>query len=170
MAPINPTVVDARTNVTTQLLSDEGFIIEVKDDDGEDRTASYTQRDFERKFFADRTNKLFCKTFLENALRDPISGEIGKSIIFAVSQNHAARLAQILNEIAHIMFPGKYQSDFAVQVTSDVDNPQQMTINFTNNNLLGSENFLATYKTSKARVCVTVGMMTTGYDCPTFSI
>ena len=163
---INPTVVDARTNVTTQLLSDEGFIIEVKDDEGEDRAASYTQRDFERKFFADRTNKLFCKTFLENALRDPISGEIGKSIIFAVSQNHAARLAQILNEIAHIMFPGKYQSDFAVQVTSDVDNPQQLTINFTNNNLLGSENFLATYKTSKARVCVTVGMMTTGYDCP----
>jgi len=25
---------------------------------------------------------------------------------------------------------------------------------------------LSTYKTSKARVCVTVGMMTTGYDCP----
>jgi type I restriction enzyme R subunit len=163
---INPTVVDARTSVTTQLLSDEGFIIQVKDDDGEDRTASYTQRDFERKFFADRTNKLFCKTFLENALRDPISREIGKSIIFAVSQNHAARLAQILNEIADIMFPGKYQSDFAVQVTSEVDNPQQMTINFTNNKLLGSENFLPTYKTSKTRVCVTVGMMTTGYDCP----
>lgn len=163
---INPTVVDARTNVTTQLLSDEGFIIEIKDDEGEDRTASYTQRDFERKFFADRTNKLFCKTFLENAYRDPISGEIGKSIIFAVSQNHAARLTQILNEIADIMFPGKYQSDFAVQVTSQVTNAQQMTINFTNNNLLGSENFLSTYKTSKARVCVTVGMMTTGYDCP----
>ncbi|MES2219414.1 MAG: DEAD/DEAH box helicase family protein [Acidobacteriota bacterium] len=163
---INPTVVDARTSITTQLLSDEGFIVEVKDDDGEDRTASYTQRDFERKFFADRTNKLFCKTFLENALRDPISGEIGKSIIFAVSQNHAARLAQILNEIADIMFPGKYQSDFAVQVTSGVPNAQQMTINFTNNKLLGSENFVPTYKTSKARVCVTVGMMTTGYDCP----
>lgn len=27
-------------------------------------------------------------------------------------------------------------------------------------------NFLSTYKTSKARVCITVGMMTTGYDCP----
>ncbi|MCO6582578.1 restriction endonuclease subunit R, partial [Escherichia coli] len=27
-------------------------------------------------------------------------------------------------------------------------------------------NFNALYKTSKARVCVTVGMMTTGYDCP----
>jgi hypothetical protein len=102
--------------------------------------ASYTQRDFERKFFADRTNKLFCKTFLENAFRDPISGEIGKSIVFAESQNHAARLAQILNEIADSMFPGKYQSDFAVQVTSQVDNAQQMTINFTNNKILGSEN------------------------------
>jgi type I restriction enzyme R subunit len=64
------------------------------------------------------------------------------------------------------MFPGKYQSDFAVQVTSQVDGAQQHTINFTNNNLLGSANFIPTYKTSKARVCVTVGMMTTGYDCP----
>ena len=44
--------------------------------------------------------------------------------------------------------------------------PQQYTINFTNNNLLGSANFIELYKTSKARVCVTVGMMTTGYDCP----
>ena len=62
--------------------------------------------------------------------------------------------------------PGKYQSDFAVQVTSQIPDAQQYTINFTNNNLLGSANFLDAYKTSKARVCVTVGMMTTGYDCP----
>ncbi|MEI7963059.1 MAG: restriction endonuclease subunit R, partial [Verrucomicrobiota bacterium] len=103
---------------------------------------------------------------LENAHRDPVSGEIGKSIVFAVSQSHAAKLTQILNHIADLMFPGKYQSDFAVQVTSQVDGAQQHTINFTNNKLLGSANFLPTYKTSKARVCVTVGMMTTGYDCP----
>ena len=63
------------------------------------------------------------------------------------------------------MFPGKYQSDFAVQVTSQIPDAQQFTINFSNNNLLGSANFLPGYKTSKARVCVTVGMMTTGYDC-----
>lgn len=99
-------------------------------------------------------------------MRDPVSAEIGKSIVFAVSQGHAAKLAQILNEMADRMFPGKYQSDFAVQVTSQVDKAQQYTINFTNNNLLGSANFIPTYKTSKARVCVTVGMMTTGYDCP----
>jgi type I restriction enzyme R subunit len=99
-------------------------------------------------------------------LRDPISGEIGKSIIFAVSQPHAIDLVQILNEIADKMFPGKYQSDFAIQVTSQIHDAQQLTTNFVNNNLLGSANFLSTYRTSKARVCVTVGMMTTGYDCP----
>ncbi len=163
---INPTIVDARTGITTQLLSEQGFVVDFKDENGGDQSASYRQSEFERKFFADATNKLFCKTFLEHAYRDPISGEIGKSIIFAVSQNHAAKLAQILNQMADIMFLGKYQSDFAVQVTSQIDNAQQMTINFTNNKLLGSGNFISSYKTSKARVCVTVGMMTTGYDCP----
>jgi type I restriction enzyme R subunit len=164
---VNPTVVDARSEVTTQLLSNDGFVVEFKDDEGEDQKEAYKQREFEKRFFSPATNQLFCKIFLENALRDPISGEIGKSIVFAVSQNHAARLAQVLNEMADRMFPGKYQSDFAVQVTSELGNSaQQHTINFTNNNLLGSANFISAYKTSKARICVTVGMMTTGYDCP----
>jgi len=163
---INPTVVDARSTVTTQLLSDSGFVVSFKDDEGDDHDEAFKQRQFEKRFFSKATNQLFCKTFLENALRDPVSGEIGKSIVFAVSQHHAGKLAQIFNEMADRMFPGKYQSDFAVQVTSQVDGAQQHTINFTNNNLLGSANFIQTYKTSKARVCVTVGMMTTGYDCP----
>ena len=163
---VNPTVVDARSEVTTQLLSDQGFVVEFKDDEGEDQKETYKQRQFEKRFFSPATNQLFCKIFLENALRDPISGEIGKSIIFAVSQNHAGKITQVLNEMAECIFPGKYQSDFAVQVTSEITGAQQFTINFTNNNLLGSANFIPTYKTSKARVCVTVGMMTTGYDCP----
>lgn len=163
---INPVVVDARTDVTTQLLSDEGYVIPVTNDEGEDDEESFYQKDFEKKFFSEDTNRLFCKTFLENALTDPITKEIGKSIVFAVSQHHAAKLTQILNELADKMYPGKYNSDFAIQVTSQISDAQQFTINFTNNNLSGSGNFLATYKTSKTRVCVTVGMMTTGYDCP----
>ena len=163
---INPTIVDARSEITTQLLSEDGFVVEFKDDQGDDQKETFKQREFEKRFFSDATNQLFCKTFLEHALRDPISGEIGKSIIFAVSQIHASKIAQILNLMADRMFPEKYQSDFAVQVTSQITDAQQFTINFTNNNLLGSANFLPTYKTSKARVCVTVGMMTTGYDCP----
>jgi type I restriction enzyme R subunit len=163
---INPTMVDARTEITTELLSEEGYAVTLVDDAGNDQEETYKQREFEKRFFSDATNQLFCKTFLENALRDPVSGEIGKSIVFAVSQHHAAKLAQIFNQMADRMFPARYQSDFAVQVTSQIQDAQQFTINFVNNNLLGSANFIPAYKTSKARVCVTVGMMTTGYDCP----
>jgi type I restriction enzyme, R subunit len=170
---INPLVVDARTEVTTQLLSDQGYAavaisdtpaaeVEVQQN-GEQRIK---QRSFEKRFFSAPTNRLFCETLLAHGLRDPISGEFGKTIVFAVSQNHAAKLTQILNELAHKRFPGLYQSDFALQVTSLIPDAQQFTINFTNNNLLGSANVLPAYKTSKARICVTVGMMTTGYDCP----
>jgi len=162
---INPTVVDARTEITTQLLSNDGFVVSFTDEAGEDQKEAFKQREFEKRFFAEKTNLLFCKTFLENALRDPVSNEIGKSIIFTVSQNHAAKLAQIFNQMADLMFPGKYRSDFAVQVTSQIPDAQKFTINFANNNLLGSANFIPSYVTSKARVCVTVGMMTTGYDC-----
>lgn len=163
---INPTVVDARTDTTTKLLSDQGFVATFTDEEGGEQEESFTQREFEKSFFSPETNRLFCKTFLENALLDPISGELGKSIVFAVSQHHAGKLTQILNEMADQLWPGKYQSDFAVQVTSKITGAQQMTINFANNRLLGAGNFIPEYKTSKARVCVTVGMMTTGYDCP----
>lgn len=162
---INPVVVDARTDITTQLLSDKGYAVAAPNPEGEAAEETFFQKDFEKKFFSEATNRLFCETFLKNALRDPVSGEIGKSIVFAVSQNHAAKLTQTLNELAGYLYPGKYQSDFAVQVTSLIPDAQQYTINFTNNNLLGSANFLDGYKTSKARICVTVGMMTTGYDC-----
>ena len=162
---INPTVVDARTNVTTQLLAEEGFIVSFTDDTGEEQEQTYKQRQFEKQFFSDATNKVFCQTFLQHGLRDPVSNEFGKSIVFAVSQNHAARLTQTLNEMADIIYPGKYQSDFAVQVTSQIAEAQQFTIRFANNNLMGAGNFLPEYRTGKARVCVTVGMMTTGYDC-----
>ncbi len=102
---ISPIVVDARTNVTTELLSQRGFVVSVSGDTGEDIKEFYKQREFEKCFFSDATNQVLCKKFVENALRDPISGEMGKSIIFAVSQNHAAKLTQILNQMADQMYP-----------------------------------------------------------------
>jgi len=163
---INPVVVDARTEITTQLLSDEGYLIKDTDDEGNEVEETFGHRDFEKKFFSDETNKIFCKTFLDNSLRDPITGEIGKSLIFCVSQKHAGKITQILNEFADKMFPGKYQSDFAIQVTSNIPDSQTFTTNFTNNRLSGSGNFNSIYITSKTRVCVTCSMMSTGYDCP----
>jgi type I restriction enzyme R subunit len=162
---INPRVLDARTEITTQLLSDEGYAVAIPTEEGEE-TETFVSRDFEKKFFSEKTNSIFCQTFLENALRDPITNEIGKTIIFAVSQNHARKITEMLNEFAEQLFPNKYNSDFAVQVTSQVGDAQQMTINFTNNNLSGKTTWLEGYKSCKTRVCITVGMMTTGYDCP----
>lgn len=162
---INPTVVDARTDITTQLLADEGYAVINQTEDNEDEEEIYYVKDFERKFFSEETNRMFVKTFMENAKRDPLSGEIGKSIIFCVSRKHAAKITQILNEFADKLFSDKYYSDFAMQITSDVMNTQIYTVNFQNNNLSGTTKFLENYKSSKTRVCVTVGMMTTGYDC-----
>ena len=163
---VNPTVVDARTEITTQLLADEGYaVVTHGDEEDEDEEETFFARDFEKKFFSDETNMIFVKTFMDNALRDPITGEIGKGIIFCVSRKHAAKIAQLLNIYADKMFPGMYYSDFAMQITSDVQDAQQYTINFQNNNLSGHSKFLEGYRTSKTRICVTVGMMTTGYDC-----
>lgn len=163
---INPTIVDARSEVTTQLLSDKGLIHYVEDEeDSTIKEIRFDYKSYEKKFFSESTNRVFCKTFICNALRDPISGEIGKGILFCVSIDHARKITEILNAEAEKMFPGKYQSDFAVQITSNVENAQQMTINFSNNNLNGKTNWLEGYESSRTRVAVTVAMMTTGYDC-----
>lgn len=162
---VNPYVLDARTEITTQLLSDEGYAVVYEADNGDEASEYFVNKDFEKKFFSDKTNQVFCETFLQHALRDPITKEIGKTIIFCVSQNHAERIVSVLNDIVEIMWPGRYHSDFALQVTSRITGAQQMTKKFANNNLNGNSDVLEGYKTSKTRVCVTVGMMTTGYDC-----
>ena len=171
---VNPKIVDARTDITTQLLSDDGLILNIDNDDveitihakdGSTKTV-FNEKSYEKKFFSDSTNVVLCKTFMENALRDPISNEIGKSIIFCVNIEHARKVTEILNELAEKMYPGKYNSDFAVQITSNIPLAQEMTMSFANNNLNGKTRFLDNYDSSKTRVAVTVGMMTTGYDCP----
>ena len=170
---VSPTIVDARTDITTELLSEQGLTIDSSSDDVEvtvtsndgRKTKVMTEKNYEKDFFSEATNKVFCMTFMENALRDPITNEIGKGIIFCVNQAHARKITEILNDIADKMFPGKYNSDFAVQITSNVMDAQQMTINFANNKLNGYSKWNEDYETSKSRIAVTVAMMTTGYDC-----
>ena len=162
---VNPIIIDARTDITTKLLSDEGYAVHKVIDEETEVDAVFGARDFERKFFNEKTNEVLAQTFLDNADVDPISGELGKSIIFAVSQPHAAKMANILNRLAMERWPGKYQSDFAIQITSNVTDAQEYTTKFSNNNLRGKTNWLDNYDSSRTRVVITVGMMTTGYDC-----
>jgi type I restriction enzyme R subunit len=168
---IKPTLVDARTEITTQLLSDEGFAVRMATEEGQEVEQRFNEKHFEKRIFNDETNVAMCRALLDNGLYDPVAGELdvplfGKTLVFAVSQKHAARLANILNKLALEKWPETYgQSDFAMQVTSDVSGAQQMTINFANNRLGGQVKNPEGYDSSKTRVAVTVGMMTTGYDC-----
>ena len=168
---VNPHKLDARTDVTTELLSEEGWAMSYQpnDDPGaEEEEVQFEKRDFEKRFFSPETNAAFVKAFLDKAKRDPITGEIGKTIIFAVSQSHAGKLAELLNAEIEKMHPGCYSSDFAVQVTSLIPGAQEMTRQFSNGNLNGKTRWPGApidYDSSRTRVCVTVGMMTTGYDC-----
>ena len=168
---VNPVALDARTEITTQMLAD-GYAVKVTaDEDGQETELTFVGRDFERKFFSDETNQSFVGCFLDHAKRDPLTGEVGKTICFTVSRRHATKLVTLLNEEATRRWPEVYGegSAFAVQVTSDQAGAQQMTLDFANNNLNGKSKWRAAefrdYDTSRTRVCVTVGMMTTGYDC-----
>ena len=176
---VQPYAIDARTDISYQLL-DEGLNISMpqflpEDDEDKKVEAVFTARDFEKRLFSEATNKLFCRMFLENAKRDPLTGEIGKTIIFCVSQDHAGKIANMLNSLIKEYEPEKwirYNGNFAVQVTSSVQDSDKMTQLFTTdfNELNGISTYADgisedEYKTSKTRVCCTVAMMTTGYDC-----
>ena len=101
---------------------------------------------------------------VESTIRHPI---FGKTIVFCVSQSHASRITNILNKIAFKKWPNIYNdSSFATQINSQVQDAGKMTINFANNWLSGKVKNPEGYESSKTRIVVTVGMMTTGYDCP----
>lgn len=79
---INPIVVDARTDITTELLSEKGYAVLLANEEGEETEQTFLEKDYEKRFFSENTNRVFVKAFLDNALCDPVTGEIGKSIIF----------------------------------------------------------------------------------------
>lgn len=56
---INPIVVDARTEITTKLLSDKGYSVMEIDDEGNNVEKLFSHKDFEKKFFSEETNAIF---------------------------------------------------------------------------------------------------------------
>ena len=163
-----PHALDVRTDVTTQLMSEEGFQLTLEDyESGEDISLAFHEKDYGHTFLSPDTNREFAERYIDLALREPETDIIGKGIIYCVSRAQAAQLTNELNKAAEARWPGKYRSDFAVQITHDVDRATDMGRAFANQDgLNGADSTIPGYKTSKTRVCVTVGMMTTGYDCP----
>ena len=112
----------------------------------------YDPVEFERRWTNEETNRLMMQEFDRLAWasyselapgQDPGPG---KSIVFAITKRHAARLAQVLNEL-HPEHKGRY----AEVITSDVADPDTLIRKFKTE----------TYP----MVAVSVGMLDTGFDC-----
>ena len=132
-----PKIIDCRSDITTQALQEAGWSVVVSEQE-----ETFKIRDLEKKVFTPHRNRVMCEAFLREAQRDP-SGNIGKSIIFAVNQTHATSLTKILND----MKPG-----IAMTITSRV--PEASTL-------------AKDFRDSRRRevVAVSVDMLSTGYNC-----
>ena len=165
---VNPVLYDLRTEITTQLLSDEGLEIEFNDsdEDPEKQTKKvFRMENLEKTIVDENTNKAMCEALFKHLKKDPVTEEIGKTIIFCVSQDHARKITQYMNEYVETYYPDQYSSDFAVQITSRIPNNSKMSENFKHNNLNGKSKWIKDYDTSKTRIVTTVSMMSTGFDC-----
>jgi len=112
----------------------------------------YDPAEFERKWTNEASNRLMMEEFDRLAwenYKDLAPGQKngpGKSVVFAITKHHAARLAQYLNDL-HPEHKGRY----AEVITSDVANADDLIRCFKQEDL--------------PMVAVSVGMLDTGFDC-----
>ena len=132
-----PKIIDCRSDITTQALQEAGWTVVINEQE-----ENFKIQDLERKIFTPHRNRVMCEAFLREAQRDP-TGEIGKSIIFAVNQTHATALTKVLNELK----PG-----IALTITSRIPEASSLAKEFRDG------------KRSE-RIAVSVDMLSTGYNC-----
>jgi type I restriction enzyme, R subunit len=132
-----PKIIDCRSDITTQALQDAGWAVVVNEQE-----ENFKLYDLERKIFTPHRNRVMCEAFLRECQRDP-SGDIGKTIIFAVNQTHATTLTKILNDI---------KPNIALTITSRIRDASELAKDFRDG------------KRSE-RVAVSVDMLSTGYNC-----
>jgi type I restriction enzyme R subunit len=112
----------------------------------------YDPSEFERKWTNEASNRLMMEEFDRLAwqnYKELAPGQRtgpGKSLVFAITKHHAARLAQYLNDL-HPEHRGRY----AEVITSDVANADDLIRRFKQEDL--------------PMVAVSVGMLDTGFDC-----
>jgi type I restriction enzyme R subunit len=112
----------------------------------------YDPAEFERKWTNEKSNRLMMEEFdnlaWENYKELAPGQKIGpgKTIVFAITKNHAARLADYLNKL-HPELKGQY----AEVITSDVP---------------AADDLIRKFKTETyPMIAVSVGMLDTGFDC-----
>ena len=132
-----PKIFDIRSDITTKALEESGWTVLVNEQE-----ENFKVQDLERKIFTPQRNRVMCEAFMQHAQKDP-AGKLGKSIIFAVNQDHATNLTKILNALE----PG-----VAMTITSRIP---------------GSSDLAKDFRDGKRaeRVAVSVDMLSTGYNC-----
>ena len=112
----------------------------------------YDPAEFERQWTNEASNRLMMEEFDRLAwanYQELAPGQKtgpGKTVVFAITKHHAARLTQYLNEL-HPEHQGRY----AETITSDVANADDLIRRFKQEEL--------------PMVAVSVGMLDTGFDC-----
>ena len=132
-----PKIIDLRSDITTKALDEKGWAVVINEQE-----ENFKIKDLESKVFTPSRNLLMCEAFLKEAQRDP-AGVIGKSIVFAVNQNHATALTKIFNTLQ----PGS-----AVTITSRVQDASSLAKEFRDGK-------------RPERIAVSVDMLSTGYNC-----
>ena len=132
-----PKIFDLRSDITTQALDESGWSVAINEQD-----ENYKIQDLERKIFTPARNQVMCESLLKEAQRDP-EKKIGKTIVFAVNQDHATTLTKIFNAL---------QPGIAMTITSRVP---------------GSSELAKEFRDGKRpeRIAVSVDMLSTGYNC-----
>jgi len=133
-----PKIFDCRSDITTQSLRDAGWTVVV-----DEQEESFKIRDLERRIFTPHRNRVMCEAFLREAQREP-TGELGRSIVFAVNQTHATAITKVLNDL---------QPEIALTITSRIPEAAILAKEFRDGR-------------RQERVAVSVDMLSTGYNCP----
>jgi len=132
-----PKIIDIRSDITTKALDESGWAVVINEQE-----ENFKIKDLERKIFTPARNRVMCEAFLKEAQPDP-TGKIGKSIVFAVNQDHATAITKIFNQI---------QPNLAVTITSRIKDASSVAKEFRDGK-------------REERIAVSVDMLSTGYNC-----
>lgn len=129
------------TGITVLLA--EGAEVDGEEYDPAEFERKWTNEDTNRKMMAE-FDRLAWENYKELAPGQKIGP--GKTIVFAITKHHAARLTSYLNELHP-----ECKGDYAAVITSDVTNADDLIRKFK--------------REDYPQVAVSVGMLDTGFDC-----
>jgi len=90
---VNPVVADARTEITTELLSEKGYSLIVENEEGVEEEQTFFQKDFERKFFSEKQIIFSAKHFWKTHLKTQLAARPARALSFVsakiMPQNHS---------------------------------------------------------------------------------